>query len=515
MSRASVLVVDDDADFRSLVSDELIDAGYEVAVAGGAEEGLRRLAGEEVDVLVLDLQMPGKNGCELLREARSMGVQSQTVVITGHPEMHAAQECLEAGVFELLEKPVSPRMLLSTVAHAVERSRLLRTATIYEASRAVFASHDPAAVPQAIVETAASVLHADEASLLVPDGAHRMVVAYSKGFPEGAQPPYVVRIGEGIAGRVAQAGKPALIVGAASEDPRFRGVHAHGRVGSSIVYPLLLGTRLVGLLNVSRGPAHSAFRSADLELASLFASQALLALENVALLQKALHNERLAFAGRLAAELSHEVANPTAFVIANLEFLVGEMAANPADASLERVAAARDALEGARRIAGVVADMRATLRGETKELSTCDLNDAVRFAVRMGAPQVGDAEVITALGEGVRVKGDEMRLGQVFLNLLVNAGQALAGRADARVRITTERAGNEVRVMVADNGPGIPAADQRRIFDAFFTTKRESAGSGLGLTISREIVTQHGGELTVESEEGKGSRFIVKLPAAG
>ncbi|MFL5246687.1 MAG: response regulator, partial [Myxococcales bacterium] len=162
MSGASVLVVDDDADFRSLVSDELIDAGYEVAVAGGAEEGLRRLAVEDVDVLLLDLQMPGKNGCELLREARSMGVQSQTVVITGHPEMQAAQECLEAGIFELLEKPVSPRMLLSTVAHAVERSRLLRTATIYEASRAVFASHDPAAVPQAIVETAASVLHADE-----------------------------------------------------------------------------------------------------------------------------------------------------------------------------------------------------------------------------------------------------------------------------------------------------------------------------------------------------------------
>jgi signal transduction histidine kinase/CheY-like chemotaxis protein len=515
MSRASVLVVDDDTDFRSLVSDELIDAGYDVAVAGGAEEGLQMLAGEDVDVLLLDLQMPGKNGCELLREARSLGMLSETVVITGHPEMQLAQECLEAGAFELLEKPISPRMLLSTVAHAVERSRLLRTATVYQASRAVFASQDPAALPQAIVETAASVLRADQASLLVPEGAHHMVVAYSKGFPEGSHPSYLVRIGEGIAGRVAQAGKPALIVGPAADDPRFHGVHAHGRVRSSIVYPLLLGTRLVGLLNVSRGPEHNAFRSADLELASLFASQALLALENVALVRQAVHNERLAFAGRLAAELSHEVANPAAFVIANLEFLVGEMASNPASASLERVAAARDALEGARRIAGVVADMRATLRGETKELSTCDLNEAVRFALRMGARQVANAEVITVLGDGVRVKGNEMRLGQVFLNLLVNAGQALAGQSDARVRITTERAGNEVRVMVADNGPGIPAADQHRIFDAFFTTKRESAGSGLGLTISREIVAQHGGELIVESEEGKGARFTVKLPAAG
>ena len=99
--------------------------------------------------------------------------------------------------------------------------------------------------------------------------------------------------------------------------------------------------------------------------------------------------------------------------------------------------------------------------------------------------------------------------------MLVNAGQALAGRPDARVRVTTERSGDEVRVMIADNGPGIAPADQRRIFDAFFTTKRGESGSGLGLAISREIVSQHGGELTVESEVGKGSRFIVKLPAAG
>jgi two-component system NtrC family sensor kinase len=516
MSRASVLVIDDDADFRSLVGGELVEAGYDVALAAGAEEGLQKLVGEDVDVLLLDLQMPGKNGWELLREARQMGVQSETVVVTAYPEMDIAKECLEAGAFELLEKPFSSRMLLSTVAHAVERSRLLRTAILYDASRAVFASPDPGGIPQVIVETAASALRADHASLMVPEGPHHLVVAYSKGFPEGAQASYVVRIGEGIAGRVAKEGKPALIVGRASEDPRFRGVTSHGRVHSSIVYPLMAGTRLVGVLNVSRGQEHNPFRPTDLELASVFASQALLALENVSLVRKAVHNERLAFAGRLAAELSHEVANPAAFVIFNLEFLLEELRSASGPGSAERLGAARDALEGAQRIARVVGDMRAALRGEEeKELSTCDLNDAVRLALRMSARQVSNAEVSTSLGEGVQVRGDEARLGQVFLNLLVNAGQALAGRPDARVRVTTERTGNEVRAMVADNGPGIAPTDQRRIFDAFFTTKGNQSGSGLGLAISREIVAQHGGELTVESEVGKGSRFIVKLPAAG
>ena len=515
MSRASVLVVDDDADFRSLVRGELTDAGYDVDLAAGADEGLQKLKGEDVDVLLLDLQMPGKNGCQLLREARQMGVQSETVVVTAYPESEMAGECLEAGAFELLEKPFSSRMLLSTVAHAVERSRLLRTAILYDASRAVFASQDPGAIPQLIVETAASALRAEHASLMVPEGPDHLVVAYSKGFPEGARGSHVVRIGEGIAGRVAKEGRPVLIVGRASDDPRFRDAKAHGRVHSSIVFPLVAGTRLVGVLNMSRGRDHTPFRPADLELASVFASQALLALENVALVRKAVHNERLAFAGKLAAELSHEVANPTAFVISNLEFLLEELRSATGPGAAERTAAARDALEGAQRIARVVGDMRAALRGDEKELSTCDLNDAVRFALRMSERQVSNAAVTTSLGPDVQVRGDEARLGQVFLNLLVNAGQALQGQSDGRVLVTTERSGDEVRVMVADNGPGIAPADQRRIFDAFFTTKRSSAGSGLGLAISREIVAQHGGELTVESEVGKGSRFIVKLPVAG
>src|SRR5436305_16908 len=349
---------------------------------------------------------------------------------------------------------------------------------------------------------------------MVPEAEGHLVVAYAKGFPEAVQAKHVVRLGEGIAGRVAREGKPALIVGPAAADPRFRDVRAHGRVHSSIVYPLLAGQRVVGGLNVSRSARTKPFRPADLELASVFASRALLALENVSLVRQVVRNEQLAFAGRLAAELTHEVANPAAFVIANLEFLLEDARAQGAPGSGERLAALRDALEGARRIASVVRDMRAALRGEKKELSTCDLNEAVRLALRMSARQVANAQVSTSLADDVKVRGDETRLGQVLLNLLVNAGQALAGRADAHVRVTTEREGDQVRVMVADNGPGIAPADQGRIFDAFFTTKRPSAGSGLGLAISREIVAQHGGELIVESEEGKGSRFIVKLPAA-
>ena len=105
MSRASVLVVDDDADFRSLVRGELIDAGYDVDLAAGADEGLQKLKGEDVDVLLLDLQMPGKNGCQLLREARQTGdnFTNSECPRQSHPQRAAQAVCSARGIFGVVE----------------------------------------------------------------------------------------------------------------------------------------------------------------------------------------------------------------------------------------------------------------------------------------------------------------------------------------------------------------------------------------------------------------------------
>jgi signal transduction histidine kinase/AmiR/NasT family two-component response regulator len=511
---ASVLIIDDDADFRSVVREELSHAGYVVSEAGGGEEGIERLRNEDVDVLVLDVQMPDKNGCEVLREARDMGVKSEVVVITAYPELDIAMECLRAGVFDLIEKPFAARMLLGSVSHAAERGRLQRKTALYQATREIFAAHAPERLPQVIVETAVRALEADDASLMIPDGTGALTIAYSNGLPAALHNTVRLRIGEGIAGKVAQERTPALLIGAAGSDPRFAGARGEERVRSSIVYPLASGVRLVGVLNVNRTKKQKPFREADVDLAAVFASQCLLALENVGLLRRVMRTERLAFLGRLAADLSHEVANPTSFIIANLEFLRQNL---PGEGPLgeDLVASAEEALQGARRIAKVVQDMRSVVRGEEPAHVRVDVSEAMRFAIRMSAQQLEGVRVETELGEDLFVLGDEARLGQVFLNLLVNAGQALAGRRDARVRVVTEREGTQVRASVSDNGPGIPVRDQGRIFDAFFTTKPPGAGSGLGLSIGREIVRRHGGELTVESEEGRGSRFIVTLPAAG
>jgi two-component system, NtrC family, sensor kinase len=508
----TVLVVDDDHDFRNVVCDELAHAGYDVSEASGGHEGVRRLEQTDVDVVLLDVQMPDLNGREVIRAARNAGVRSEVVVMTAYPEVETAVECVRAGVFDLLEKPIAPKALLATLGHAVDRSRLQRTTALYHAAAAVFAARDPEDLPQVIVETAMRALEADDASLMLPDGAGSLTIAYSKGLSQEVCRATRLQVGEGIAGRVAQDRQPALLVGSPLGLPRFAGVRGdEGRVRSSIVFPLVLSDHLVGVLNVNRAPSRKPFRDADLELASIFASQALLALENVDLVRRLLHTERLAFVGRLAAELSHEVNNPVAFVISNLEYIAESMAVQR---NYDLRQSAVEALEGARRIARVVQDMKRLLRGEERPAAPVDLNGAVRFALRMTSRQLDGVAVQCSLGANVTVTGDEARLGQVFLNLLVNAAQALSGRPDRRAGVLTERVGDQVRAVVWDNGPGIPRRDQGRIFDAFFTTKPVGMGSGLGLSISREIVQRYGGELSVESDEGRGSRFIVTLPAA-
>ena len=507
MSGGSVLVIDDDLDFRQVLCGELEQAGYAVAEAADGSTGVERLIDTDVDVVVLDVQMPGLDGSGVIREARLRGAKAEIVVMTAYPKLDTALQCLDAGVCAFLEKPFKPQTLICALDSAIERRRLRAATDLYVATRGIFSDTGPELLPQRIVEMAMRTLDADDASLMLPSSDGGLYIACSHGLPLEVSSRVRVEVGQGVAGVVAGDLRPALFKERSISEPRFAGIPPSERVRSSIVFPLAVGARLVGVLNVNRVGLQRPFRESDLELAGILASQALLALENVSLLRRLLRTERLAFLGKLTAELSHEVANPCSYVIANLEYLVQALPAG------EHLQSAEDALDGARRIARVVKDMRALVRGDGAGMRPVELNAAARAALRLSAGQLKGLQIHQSLGEPELVMGDEGRLTQVFVNLLVNAAQALEGRADGEVRLSASRQGKILRAVVEDNGPGIPLQDQARIFDGFFTTKHGQSGTGLGLSISREIARRHGGDLLVESSEGHGSRFILVLPA--
>jgi signal transduction histidine kinase len=172
-----------------------------------------------------------------------------------------------------------------------------------------------------------------------------------------------------------------------------------------------------------------------------------------------------------------------------------------------------DSLEGVERTAVIVRDVRAFSHGGADANERFDPNEVLDRALRVAAPQLRrSAQIEREYGEVPLVEGARRELEQVFLNLIVNAAQAIDGTGVVRVR--TSVVDDAVEVAVADSGRGIAPEHIERIFDPFFTTKPVGEGTGLGLSISHEIVRRHGGRIDVVSELGRGTEFRVRLPIA-
>ena len=230
--------------------------------------------------------------------------------------------------------------------------------------------------------------------------------------------------------------------------------------------------------------------------------------------------DRLTAMGTIAAGVAHEINNPLAFVISNLEFLIEELDAEATrvfgDDGEEIRAALGAAHRGSERVRQIVQDLRAFSRADRDSVRPVDVNQLVHTALAMLDNEIRHhATVVLELADIPEVEANEARLGQVFLNLIHNAVQAIApGRvSENAIRITsgTDAAGNVV-VTVSDTGHGIEPKNIDRIFDAFFTTKPVGVGTGLGLSICHQVVTKLGGTIGVDSTIGEGTTFTVTLP---
>jgi PAS domain S-box-containing protein len=242
-------------------------------------------------------------------------------------------------------------------------------------------------------------------------------------------------------------------------------------------------------------------------------------------------SDRMASVGTLAAGVAHEINNPLAAVIANLDYMAeslrhmigGESAeVSPARSTawvLEEIKTPLDdARDAAERVRFIVRDLKMFSRSPSDEpTGAVDVKAIMESSLRMAWNEIRHrARLVKNYGAVPGVRANEARLGQVFLNLVINAAQALPeGRAEQNeIRVSTHLEGERVIIEVADTGAGIPPEILGRIFDAFFTTKAVGVGTGLGLAICHRIVTDMGGELTVATEIGTGTTFRVALPIA-
>jgi signal transduction histidine kinase len=253
--------------------------------------------------------------------------------------------------------------------------------------------------------------------------------------------------------------------------------------------------------------------------------------EHAYMQSRLLETEKLASVGFLAAGVAHEINNPLAYTLLNLERIrsgvrvlargptAGDLMDAPAIAD-ELLGAVEICLEGCRRVQSIVQDLRRFSRSDDPEgmLVPIDVRRVLEFAADIARPEARRrANVVCDFGQTPMVLGSEVRLAQIFLNLIVNAVHAIpeGAPADNEIRLvtTTDGSGRAV-IEVRDTGEGMTPAVMSRIFEPFYTTKPPGLGTGLGLSICRSIAASMGGEIVVESERGRGSIFRVIFPPA-
>ncbi|MCP4498614.1 MAG: response regulator [Deltaproteobacteria bacterium] len=231
--------------------------------------------------------------------------------------------------------------------------------------------------------------------------------------------------------------------------------------------------------------------------------------------------DRMVSVGTLAAGVAHEINNPLTYVIANIgllreEFEEGQLPLPPEERD-DVITLLNEAEEGAHRVTRIVRDLKVFSRGDERQLGSVNLQSVLDSSINMAMNEIRHrAQLDRDYKDVPAVMANDSRLGQVFLNLLINAAQAIpegdAGHHTIRVATYCDEENNAI-VEVSDTGMGIHSSELKRIFDPFFTTKPVGVGTGLGLPICHRIITEFGGQISVESTVDEGTIFRVTMPA--
>lgn len=327
---------------------------------------------------------------------------------------------------------------------------------------------------------------------------------------------------------VAEKGEPLICLDA-MQDPvlsNFASITVTG-VRSVICAPIIWGGEVKGAVYADHRVKSGVFREPDLELLVAIAHQAARALENAALYAEVrrLHKEsmeearrelaqtqaqlfetaKLAAVGQLAAGIAHEVNNPLCALALNLT-TVAEKIEDPA---LEKPMALMEV--AVNRCRDIVERLLRFAHPSKAERQDFRLDETVQETVELVRHQLKKAEIQVEMSlEAVVINGDPAQLGQVFLNLLMNARDAM--KEGGRLALGCRAGGGQAIVTIADTGTGMSEEVRNRLFEPFFTTKEVGEGYGLGLSVSYQILKEHGATVVVDSKEGRGSTFTITFP---
>jgi two-component system NtrC family sensor kinase len=226
--------------------------------------------------------------------------------------------------------------------------------------------------------------------------------------------------------------------------------------------------------------------------------------------EKLLRSDRLAMIGQLAAGVAHEINNPLGSILLFTRLVIEQAADNDrVRENLERIE------KETKRCHSIVQSLLDFARQREPNVEPVDVNQLLEATIRFFERQYlfQNIEVVWHLSAGLPpIQADQLQLQQVFMNIIINALDAMSGRGRLTLETADDGAGGTVEISISDTGCGIPPENLDRIFDPFFTTKEVGRGTGLGLSVSYGIIKTHHGDIGVASAPGAGSRFTITLP---
>ncbi len=528
LSRAKILVVDDEKNVLVTVVAILEQEGYDVDSAPDGQSALEMIRCRQYDLVMTDLKMPGVDGLAVLEEVRKTSPSTVTLMMTGYGSVDTALEALQRGAYEYLLKPTEVADLKAAVRRSLERKRLSEIDTLYRVSRTVTSTLDPAQIAREVTEAAREVLAVTDAWLVDltaevgPAEGSRSHNGQSHNEQDLVRLIRQPQLWERLAASevITTLNAPLLL----REWAEARGI------GSIALVPGSAKNALACVLCVWNAGAFDFHASMQRFLRGL-AGQSALALSHAAMIAKLQrNNEQLAAANDKLRELdklksqflsvaTHELRTPLS-VILGYNSMLSEMLHDRLDEQEQQTL--RESVSACKRLIRLVNSMLDITQIESGKMrmnfEAADLRRTVSSvaALFQHDAEAKDIHITTEVPARLpKLVMDSERIEQVLVNLVGNALK-FTNRGGS-ITIAVRNSDRGVIVSVSDTGIGIAPEDLGHIFDEFAQVRRQAAkrqreGSGLGLAIARRIVEAHHGTLEVQSEPGRGSTFAFTLP---
>ena len=453
-------------------------------------------------------------------KGRTIGVLNASKTTPEFPFSHPDLELLS-----ILATQVAIAIENSRI-HEATRGRTSQLAALNELGRLVTSTLDLDEVLRLAMQGINEIIKAEAGSLLLLDETtNDLVFRMSLHGDVRQTAPLKLQIGQGIAGWVVKQGEPVLVRDVSGDPRYFR--EASEKFGlecrSILCVPIVIRDYVIGAIELIN-KLHGEFTDEDLELLSSMAATIGIALENARLytelaeftreLEKSqaqlVRAEKLAASGRIAASLAHEINNPLQ-AIHNCLHLVTRKPSLEESKRQDYLSMAQEEVD---RLIDLVQRMLDFYRPSKESPGPVDIEASLDDVLSLAGKRIQHAGVQVHRHTKSRlppVTGVSNLLKQVFLNITINAVEAMPGGGELHIDTAWDDRRAEASVSFTDTGEGIPVSELAKIFDPFHTTK--ARGTGLGLSISHGIIERHGGRIDVRSEVGKGSTFTVRLPA--